>query len=82
MLATLHAVEQPTMRLYMILCVVLTSGFHAPQNTARRRTRLRAETELSPYEVLGVRTSAKPDEIRKALRISSGLADVRTPKTS
>ena len=56
------------MRLYMMLCVVLTESFHTPQNTARRRTRLKAETELSPYEVLGVRTSAKPDEIRKAFR--------------
>ena len=53
------------MRLCALLCVVLTESFHTPQNTARRRTRLRAETELSPYEVLGVRTSAKPDEIRK-----------------
>ena len=56
------------MRLYILLAVVLTSnGFHTPQNTARRRTRLKAE-EQSPYEVLGVRTSAKPDEIRKAFR--------------
>ena len=55
------------MRLYLLLCVVLTSGFHTPQNTARRRTRLNAEAQ-SPYEVLGVRTSAKPDEIRKAFR--------------
>ena len=99
------------MRLCALLCVVLTESFHTPQNTARRRTLLRAETETkSPYEVLGVRTSAKPDEIRKAFRekakslhpdvvrttsgcsdlafsrkaflISSGLADVRTPRTS
>ena len=55
------------MRLYMMLCVVSTSGFHTPQNKARRRTRLNAEAQ-SPYEVLGVRTSAKPDEIRKAFR--------------
>ena len=48
------------MRLCALLCVVSTSGFHTPQNTARRRTLLRAETETkSPYEVLGVRTSAK-----------------------
>ena len=57
------------MRLYIMLCVVLTSGFHTPPNNARRRTRLQAETDTkSPYEVLGVRTSAKPDEIRKAFR--------------
>ena len=63
------AIEQPTMRLYIMLCVVLTESFHTPQNTARRRTLLKAETETkSPYEVLGVRTSAKPDEIRKAFR--------------
>ena len=57
------------MRLCALLCVVLTESFHTPQNTARRRTLLNAETETkSPYEVLGVRTSAKPDEIRKAFR--------------
>ena len=57
------------MRLYIMLCVVLTESFRTPPNTARRRTLLKAETETkSPYEVLGVRTSAKPDEIRKAFR--------------
>ena len=60
MLATLHAIEQPTMRLYALLCVVLTSSFHThktPADSAKAESR-----DKSPYEVLGVRTSAKPDE--------------------
>ncbi len=59
-----------TMRLSILLCVVLTESFHTPQNTARRRTLLNSgnRDQKTPTEVLGVRTSAKPDEIRKAFR--------------
>ena len=45
--------------------VVVTVGASLMSPTLMVRV---SETELSPYEVLGVRTSAKPDEIRKAFR--------------
>lgn len=62
------------MRLCALLCIFLTSsGFERPMPAPRQRQRrivrnAEAEKAASPYEVLGLRTSATPDEIRKAFR--------------
>lgn len=62
------------MRLCALLCIFLTSsGFERPMPAPRQRQRrivrnAEAEKAASPYEVLGLRTSATPDEVRKAFR--------------
>jgi hypothetical protein len=80
------------MRSCALLCVFLTSSGFERQTPAPRRRRIvrnaEAEKVASPYEVLGLRTSANADEIRKAFRTKAKtlhpdvvLAKSGTPET-